>query len=221
MLQNIITEEAFINLLDTIYEKAIFWDENHNFDPAKKLWKSFLEKYYYKKVACEKLVLSQVKKTSTSWFLSSLWWIITIPISIPADMYITFLIEIRMIIAIAYIWWYDVLKPELKTIVYTILLWKDVNDVFIKAWLKPLWRRITLSLVSKVPASLLIKINKKIWIMLFAKFWWKWLIKIWLAVPLIWWLIWWWINYYFTQKRWQEAIKSFIIDEDVLNSDIF
>lgn len=220
-MKNIITEEWFISLLDSLYEKSLKWDEKYNFESAESLWKIFLEKYSSRKLACEKLILNQVTKTSTSGFFASLWWIVTMPLSVPADIYITFLVEIRMIVAIAYIWWYDLNNPELKTIVYSILLWKDVKDVFIKAWLKPLWRRITLALVSKIPASLLININRKIWIMLFAKFWWKWLIQIWLAVPLIWWIIWWWINYYFTQKRWQEAIESFIMDDDVLNSDIF
>ena len=220
-MENPLTEEKFIELLDSLYNKSIEWDERYNFESAESLWKSFLEEYWNKKIACEKLISSQVTKTSVSGFFTSLWWIITMPISIPADMCITFLVEMRMIVAIAYIWWHNLESSELKTIVYTILLWKDINDLFIKAWLKPLWKRITLSLMTKIPSELLIKINRKIWMLLFSKFWWKWLIRIWLAVPLIWWLIWWWINFYFTQKRWQEAIESFIIDEDVLNSDIF
>lgn len=209
-MKNPLTEEKFMEILDNLYDKSIKWDEKFKFDSAESLWKSFLDKYRIKKLACEKLIFSQVAKTSTSGFFASIWGIITLPVTIPTDMYITLLVEIRMIMSIAYIWGYDLKSVELKTIVYAILLWKDVKDVFVKVWLKPIWKKITTELVKQVPAKLLIWINKKIWIMLFAKFWWKWLIQIWLSIPLVWWIIWWWINYYFTNKRGKIAIDSFV-----------
>lgn len=219
-MKNPITQEKFMEILDDLYDKSIKWDVRMNFDSAENLWKKFIKKYSDKKIACEKLILNQKLKTWTSWFFASLWWLITIPVTVPTDMYVTFLVEIRMIIAIAYIGWYDILSPELKTIVLAILLWKDIKDIFLKSWLKPSWKRITMSLVKKIPAKVLVWINKRIWIKLFAKFWWKWLIQIWLAVPLVWWLLWWWINYYFTEKRGKTAIESFILNEDVLNDEL-
>ena len=209
-MKNPLTEEKFMEILDNLYDKSIKWDVKFKFDSAESLWKSFLDKYGIKKLACEKLIFNQVAKTSTSGFFASIWWIIALPVTIPTDMYITLLVEIRMIISIAYIWGYDLKSVELKTMVYAILLWKDVKDVFVKVWLKPIWKKITTELVKQVPAKVLIWINKKIWIMLFAKFWWKWLIQIWLSIPLVWWIIWWWINYYFTNKRGKIAIDSFI-----------
>lgn len=213
-MKNPFTQEKFMEILDSLYDKSIKWDETYKFDSAEVLWDYFLKKYINKEIACEKLIRNQKLKTWTSGFFASLWWIITIPITVPTDMYITFLVEIRMIISIAYIWWYDVKVPELRTIVYAILLWREVKDVFIKSWLKPIWKKITLSIIKRIPEKLLIWINKKIWIKLFAKFWWKWFIQLWLAVPIIWWLIWWWINFYFTKRVWVNAMESFILEED-------
>lgn len=217
-----ITKERFLEFINTVYDKALAWDPKLRFIPAEDLAKKFLEKNIklldspeYKKKTCENLIINQTKKTSTTGFISSVWWIITMPITLPTDMYITLLVEIRMILAIAYIWWYDLNVEQLRTYVFMILSWKETKDIFIRMWLKPLWKNITYRLIQRVPQKMLAELNKKIWIIMFSKFSTKWALHLWLAVPLVWWLIGGGINFYFTKRRWKNAIQSFIEDASI------
>lgn len=67
-----------------------------------------------------------------------------------------------MILAIAYIGGKDLYDPDMKTVVLSILLGTEVQDIFIKVGMKPTAKKITFSFVKKVPAKVLLAVNKKI-----------------------------------------------------------
>ncbi len=214
-MKNPINQETFLQILDDLYKKSIEWDKH--FDSAEVLARWYTSKTRDKHDAAKRLIRSEITKTSSSGFVASLGGLITIPLTVPADMYVTFLVQIRMILAIAYIGGKDLYDPDMKTVVLSILLGTEVQDIFIKVGMKPTAKKITFSFVKKVPAKVLLAVNKKIWIRLFSIFGSKWLISVGLAVPLVGWLVGGGINYYFTRRIARNSIEVFI-DETVEES---
>lgn len=214
-MKNPLTQETFLEILDDLYRKSIEWDKH--FDSAETLAREYTGKTRDKHEAAKKLTRSEIMKTSSSGFVASLGGLITIPVTVPADMYVTFLVQIRMILAIAYIGGKDLRDPDMKTVVLSILLGTEVQDIFIKVGMKPTAKKITFSFVKKVPAKVLLAVNKKIGIRLFSIFGSKGLISVGLAVPLVGGLVGGGINYYFTRRIAKNSVEVFI-DETVEES---
>ena len=150
-MKNPITQEKFLEILDSLYATALSGAESKNFDSAEILARKYTQKTKDKHEAAKKIARNELMKTSSSGFLASLGGLITIPLTVPADMYVTFLVQIRMILAIAYAGGVNLHDAELKTVVFALLLGTEVEDTFIKVGLKPVGKKVTYNLLKKVP----------------------------------------------------------------------
>lgn len=205
-------QNKFIQSIDIIYNKAIDWVTWRGEPPAQVIWKKYLKKYDNDKYLATKwLIKWQYYKTFSTWFAAWIWGLAMLPFTLPADLTSSLFIELRMIWAIAYIWWYDLSSKKAKTLILMCLLWWNVKKVLQNAWIK-IWEKTIKGILTKIPEQMFIEINKKIWISLFSKLSWRWIISVSKAVPIMWWFIWWWINMYYTKGIWEKALELFIVD---------
>ena len=206
-------QSKFMDSLNMIYDKAVSWITGSDIPPAQKMWDKYLEKYDNNKyLASIALIRIQYYKTFWTGFVSWMWWLMFLPITLPADLTSSLFIEMRMIWAIAYIWWYDLSSRKAKSLVFMCLLWWGVKKILKNSWIK-LWQKTIKNALAKIPEKAFIAINKKLWVQLFAKLSGKWVVSISKAVPVLWGFIGWWINIYYTKWVWKKALNLFIIDD--------
>ena len=111
----------------------------------------------------------QVAKASTSGFVTGLGGIITIPVTLPANILSVALIQVRMATAIACIYGLDPREDRVKTIVYLTLCGSAAGET-VKAILKETGVKVSLGLLRQVPSTLILAINRQIGFRLITKF---------------------------------------------------
>ena len=108
-------------ILDAVYEKAL------NGIPmvsrsVDEIANDYLSRHDTPEAAARSLARWQVAKCGTSGFLSGLGGIITLPVTIPANIGSVMYVQMRMIAAIAKMGGYDVNSDQVQTLVYMCLV---------------------------------------------------------------------------------------------------
>lgn len=162
------TGERAANILAAIYEKAL--------DGIPKVSRSieefandYLSKYDAPDRAATELVKYQVIKCGTSGFLTGLGGILTLPVSVPANISSVLYVQMRMVAAIAKIGGYDVRSDQVQTLVYLCLTGSAAADA-IKTICVQIGVKTLKEALKKVPGAVLIKINQRIGFRLLTKF---------------------------------------------------
>lgn len=162
------TGEKAANILTAIYEKAL--------DGIPKVSRSieefandYLSKYDVPDRAATELVKYQVIKCGTSGFLTGLGGILTLPVSVPANISSVLYVQMRMVAAIAKIGGYDVRSDQVQTLVYLCLTGSAAADA-IKTICVQIGVKTLKEALKKVPSAVLIKINQRIGFRLLTKF---------------------------------------------------
>ena len=133
------------------------------------LAKDYLEKYIDPQVAAKKLVSNQVMKCSTSGFVSGFGGLITLPVTIPANIASVIYVQMRMVAAIAFMGGYDVHSDQVQTLVYLCLVGTTITDI-VKSTGVQVANKITMNMLKKLPGTVLTKINQKVGFRLITKF---------------------------------------------------
>ena len=76
---------------------------------------------YDKEIAIKKLINFQTTKAATSGFVTGFGGVLTMPVTIPANVSSVILFQMRMIAAIALIRGYDLNSDQVQTFVYATL----------------------------------------------------------------------------------------------------
>ncbi|GHU55289.1 hypothetical protein FACS1894132_11190 [Clostridia bacterium] len=162
-----ITPEQMAEFLDTCYKKVL------NGIPSSKscyeLANDYLEKYKDRDVAVKKFISFQIAKCSTSGFVTGLGGIITLPVTLPANIASVLYIQLRMIATIAIIGGYDAKRDEVQTLAYLCLINASIINICKKAGIA-VANKTTTALLKKLPSAVLIKINQKVGFRLLTKF---------------------------------------------------
>jgi hypothetical protein len=160
-------QKLVLKALDYAYEAAI--EGVGPFESAKKLADYYSKRLETKDKAVQSLIRMQIAKASTSGFVTGLGGIITIPVTLPANVVSVALIQVRMATAIAYLNGFDPREDRVKTLVYLTLCGSAAGET-IKTILKETGVKISLGLLRKVPGSLILAINRQIGFRLITKF---------------------------------------------------
>lgn len=96
----VIDQGMIMKALDYAYDKSI--NGIKGFDSAEEIAQSYMEKDGTDIDNCNSLIRWQITKAGTSGFLSGLGGVITMPVTIPANLASVIYIQVRMIAAIAY-----------------------------------------------------------------------------------------------------------------------
>ena len=114
------------------------------------------------------MIESQVLLSGTAGFITGVGGLITLPISIPADMLATWVIETRLCAAIAYMYGHDIHEDQVQTFVIATICGDSVKEL-IKDTAVKAGQNIAKAMIKKMPQHILEGINKKIGLKLLAK----------------------------------------------------
>lgn len=163
-----IDQEDMIILLNDIYGQSVNGIKNVS-KPVADICKEYLNRYKDAKEAAEHLVASDIVKCTTSGFLTGFGGLITLPITIPANVASVLYVQIRMIASVAYLSGLDVNSDATQTLVYACLAGLSIADIVKQTGIK-LGNKIAINLVEKIPGKTLTAINKKVGFRMLTKF---------------------------------------------------
>jgi hypothetical protein len=148
------------------------------------LVEDYLSKYETVEEAAAALVRAQVVKCGTSGFITGFGGLITLPVTIPANLSSVFYVQMRMIAAIAAMGGYDVRSDQVKTLVFVCLTGTSIADLLKEAGVK-VGEQVTRSVIKKIPGAVLTKINQRIGFRFITKFGEKGVVNLGKCVPLV------------------------------------
>lgn len=159
---------TMLKVLDWAYEKSINGVPGFS-DPIPEFAGSYLKGNGTLHEKVNSLIRWQIGKTSTSGFLTGLGGMITLPVSIPADISTGIYIHMRMISTIAYIGGYDIRDDKVKSLIYLCLVGESVKDILKDAGIA-IGGKLALSSLKSVSGKVLLKINRMVGFRLVTKF---------------------------------------------------
>lgn len=114
--------------LEWSYEQAV--SGSSFLGTAQKLGDEYLKANNYDKLsAINSLIRWQNTKAATGGFVTNLGGVVTLPVSIPANLASSLYIQLRMIAAIAHICDYDVEDDRVKTLCFVCLTGNNAADI--------------------------------------------------------------------------------------------
>lgn len=179
--KGLISEKDIMKLLDACYEKSLNGVPKVS-KSVEELADEYLKKYKTKEEACNAMLKNQIRKCATSGFLTGFGGIITIPVTLPANVTSVLYVQMRMIACTAYISGYDVKSDQTQTLVYACLAGVSVNELIKQATIK-FGVKFANALIKKIPGKVLTKINQKVGFRLVTKFGTKGIVNLGKLVP--------------------------------------
>ena len=134
--------------------------------------------------AANSLIRWQNTKAATTGFLTGLGGLLTLPVTIPANLGCVFYIQLRMIAAIAYMGGYNVKDDKVQTLAYVCLTGSAASDIIKQVGIK-VGNKVAENMLKNMSRSVITEINKKVGFRLFTKFGEKGVINLGKAIPVI------------------------------------
>ena len=149
------------NLLKQILNLGI--NGSRGFSSARELGDKYLNnpEYNTKMDRIDALVKWEEKKNFTTGFLTSLGGIISLPVAIPASLGINWVLQTRMVAAMAYIGGFDIDEPQVRMTIALCLLGKKGKEILNKD-IEELKNMIRNNTFSQVPKRTLLLINQTV-----------------------------------------------------------
>ena len=179
-----------MKLLDDLYKKIINGFESVNpklqtISPSISVMAdNYLEKQSNPEEAAKSMIKSQIVKCTTSGFITGFGGIVTLPVTIPANIGSVLYVQMRMIACTAYMAGYDLHSDQIQTLVYACLAGVSLNEVFKKFGVK-FGEKVANNLIKRIPGEVLVKINQRVGFRLLTKFGEKGLINLWKLIPVV------------------------------------
>ena len=146
---------SMTSILNNIYDSAIN-------GRAVELANEYIERYGRTELAIDKLVSCQRRKCTTTGFVTGLGGLVSIPVTLPADLYSSLVIQVNMIVAIAVIRGYDVHSEEVKTLVYPCIVGNSIGDVLKQAGIKAVTDYTAKTIIPKLTVMVSQRIAAKV-----------------------------------------------------------
>lgn len=177
-----LSEGKIMQALDWAYDKAI--NGVAGLDSASELAESYMARDSSNKDKANSLIRWQNTKAGTSGFLTGLGGIVTIPLTLPANITSVIYVQIRMIAAIAHIGGHDVKDDRVKSLVYACLAGNAAKDILKDIGIV-VGTKLTTSAIKNISGKTIVAINQKVGFRLLTKFGEKGAINLGKAVPLV------------------------------------
>lgn len=171
-----------MSALDWGYEKAV--NGVPGLDSAQELAESYMLNGDCKIKQANSLIRWQNTKAGTSGFLSGLGGIITMPVTLPANITSVLYIQIRMIAAIAHIGGHDVHDDRVRSLVYVCLTGNSAKEIMKAAGIT-IGTKLTTNIIKSIPGKVIVSINQKVGFRLLTKFGEKGVINLGKTIPLV------------------------------------
>lgn len=163
-----ISQEDIMKLLDSCYEKCL--NGVPKVSPnVEDMAKNYLQKHKSKEEACKVMIKNQIVKCTTSGFITGFGGIITMPVTLPANIGSVLYVQMRMIACTAYMAGFELNSDQTQTFVYACLAGVSVNELIKQAGIK-FGVKFANGLIKKIPGKVLTKINQKVGFRFITKF---------------------------------------------------
>ena len=167
-MKNQLDEKQMLAILDDLYDKALEGIPMVS-QSVDEMASDYLSRYDSIEKAAEELINYQIIKCGTSGFITGLGGVITLPVTIPANIGTVLYVQIRMIAALARMGGFDLYSDQVQTMVYACLTGQAITDIVKQTGIK-VGQKITLSAIKNIPGKVLININLKVGFRLVTKF---------------------------------------------------
>lgn len=209
--KKLMTQEDILQLLNTLYDKSVQGIPKVSV-PVTQLADDYLTKHTVTADAAHSFIRYQIAKCTTSGFLAGLGGLITLPVSIPANIGSVLYVQLRMIACLAHMGGYDVKSDQVQTLIYACLAGISVDQVVKNVGIK-VGVKMAEAAVKKIPGSALVKINQKVGFRLLTKFGTKGMINIGKAIPVVGGIVGGGFDLVETKLIADRAYKMFILDD--------
>lgn len=166
--KKLLSQEDIMKLLDSCYEKCLHGVPKVS-PSVENMANDYLMKFSTKEEACKAMIRNQIAKCTTSGFLTGFGGIITMPVTLPANIGSVLYVQMRMIACVAYMNGYELDSDQTQTFVYACLAGVAVNELIKQAGIK-FGLKFVNGLIKKIPGKVLTKINQKVGFRFVTKF---------------------------------------------------
>ncbi len=178
-----ITQEDIMKMLDACYEKALNGIPLVS-ESVSEMAEDYLSKHPTTEAAIKAMLKNQVWKCTTSGFITGFGGVLTLPITIPANIGSVIYVQMRMIACVAYMTGYDLKSDQTQTFVYACLAGISLNEFLKKAGIV-FGVKYAKGMLNKLPGKVLTKINQKVGFRFLTKFGTKGVINLWKLIPVV------------------------------------
>lgn len=130
------------------------------------------------------LIRFEVSKNFATGFVTGLGGFITLPVTIPASIGASWLLQARLVAAIARIYGHDISEDRVQTAILLVIIGQDLKEVLKQTGIR-LGTQVSYRVIEKIPAALLTKINQLVGIRLLTKMGEKGIINLTKLVPVV------------------------------------
>ena len=166
--KKLLSQEDIMKLLDGCYDKCLN-GVPYVSPTVEEFANDYLAKYPTKELACKAMIKNQIIKCTTSGFLTGFGGIVTLPVTLPANIGSVLYVQMRMIACAAYMAGFELNSDQTQTFVYACLAGVAVNELIKQASVK-FGVKFATSLIKKIPGKVLTKINQKVGFRFITKF---------------------------------------------------
>lgn len=157
-----------VALLNRVYDLALNGIPMVS-EPLNELVNSYLSKTKNSDEAIKQFIRYQKIKCATTGFVTGVGGLITLPVTLPADMASSLYIEMRMIAAIAIMRGYNIQDDQVKTAIFLCFAGNAAGDVIKQVGIKSLQTITIKKLLPKLTGDMIKAINKKVGFRLITK----------------------------------------------------
>lgn len=156
-----LTQETIMKAMDWAYEKAVNGNGVPGIDSAEEIANNYLKGNDSLIVKVNRLIRWQNTKAGTSGFVTGIPGLLSMPITLPANITSVLFVQIRMIAAIAKMGGYDIKDDRVKSIVFACLVANTVSDVAKQIGID-VGHKIAVNALKNMSIDILKKINQKV-----------------------------------------------------------
>lgn len=179
--KSLISQEDIMKLLDSCYDKCMN-GVPHVSPSVEEFANDYLEKHTTKELACKAMIKNQIIKCTTSGFITGFGGIVTLPVTLPANIGSVLYVQMRMIACAAYMAGFELKSDQTQTIIYACLAGVAVNELIKQVGVK-FGIKFATNLIKKIPGKVLTKINQKVGFRFITKFGTKGLVNMGKLIP--------------------------------------
>ncbi|MFE9745783.1 EcsC family protein [Saccharothrix saharensis] len=139
------------------------------FKSAQQMAAEALDKGLTPQEAIKHLIRTHVAAAGVQGFATNIGGLITLPVTLPANLTASYLVQTHLIASIAAVHGHDLDSDEVQTAILVCLLGNAGTELLKKAGIK-VGSKLTMNLIERIPVQLIREINKRVGFTLLAKY---------------------------------------------------
>lgn len=177
-----LSPSVIMKAMDWAYDKAI--NGVSGVDSAEDMASDYLQGEGTLRDKANSLIRWQNAKAGATGFITGLGGLLTLPVTLPANITTVLFVQIRMIAAIAKMGGYDLKNDKVKSLVYACLVASSVLDVTKQTGIA-VGEKVAMNAIKNMSGEIVKQINQKVGFRLFTKFGEKGIVNFGKAIPVI------------------------------------